>query len=342
MRGQRHLLKNIQRRKSSQSWQIGGSSGSSEEASKITLVGEIELLRKERSSMMQELVELQHQQQGTVQHMELVNEKLQKAEKRQKQMISFLGKMFQNPALLAGLQQTREQKGITSHRTMRKFVKHQTDEAGLPDSSPKGQIVKYRHEHGSSAVPSVNLNSDPVIVGTLPGHPLQEIGENPGFGIEDVPFQVEDIAQDESDAMLREFLRSPEQAEAAPALGSTGPHLKGKAIVSPPPEYFISFPEDLVKEKKAPEFSISRAESMAIEDGIWSMGFEAGAGMPSSTTELWSDVSNYDVPEIGGLSDFWDIGPLQSAGSSSIEKWPDEVENKEGQHIAGSSEKMDP
>lgn len=156
IRGHRHLLKTIQRRKSHHSHQFG----SSEEAGKAALEGEIERLRKERSIMMQEVIELQHQQRGTMQHMEVVNEKLQTAEKRQKQMVSFLGKFFQNPAFLARLQQKREQKSITSPRTNRRFVKREP--GGPSGSSPKGQIVKY--EHGLV---------DPFMSEQLPGHPLQ-------------------------------------------------------------------------------------------------------------------------------------------------------------------------
>ncbi|KAI3447500.1 hypothetical protein Pfo_004165 [Paulownia fortunei] len=216
IRGQRHLLKKIQRRKSPQSQQIGSSSGTSDDAGKAALEGEIDCLRKQRSLMMQEVVELQQQQRGTVQHMEIVNEKLQTAEKRQKQMVSFLGKIFQNPAILARLQQTREQKSITSPRTMRKFMKHQVHEPGTSDSSPKGQIVKYQHENYT--LPSVTLDSDPVMVKQLPGYSLQDMGDNPVFGTEHVPFQAEDIAPDEL-AMMHEFLGTPEQANAVPTRG---------------------------------------------------------------------------------------------------------------------------
>lgn len=346
IRGQRHLLKNIQRRKSSQSQQIGSSSVSSDEAGKAALEGEIERLRKERSLMMQEVVELQHQQRDTFQHMQMVNEKLQTAEKRQKQMVSFLGKIFQNPAFLARLQKTREQKRITSPRTTRKFVKHQAHEPGTSDSSPKGQIVKYQHEVGTYALPS-----DPLKAKQLPGLPLQDMGHDPVFGTENMPFQVKDISRNEL-AMVHEFLGTPEQAEAVPTLGTIiDPLCKGKGAVDPPsqsaPEYFISFPDDLVKEKSSREFSISGAESMASDEGIWSMGFEAGAGM-SSCTELWGNISNYEVPELGGLSDIWDIGSLRPAGGSGIEKWPDEdspfneLENQEGQPRDDSSKRLDP
>ncbi|KAL8505035.1 hypothetical protein ACS0TY_016295 [Phlomoides rotata] len=275
IRGQMHLLKTIQRRRSHHSHQFGSSS---EEAGKAALEGEIERLREERSLMMQEVIELQNQQRGTIQHMEVVNEKLQTAEERQKQMVSFLGNFFQNPAFLARLQQKREQKSITSPRTNRKFVKHQADE-----------LV------------------DPFI-------PLQEIGNNPGFGTTNMPFQDGD-ASDQNSAMGHEFLEAPEPTE--------GVLIKGKGVVGPPPpqtspEYFISFPDDVATGKNIPELSVS--ESMGMEDGIWSMGFEPGSGMLNSN-ELWGNVSNYDEPKLGGLSDVWNI---QGAESSGIERWPDE------------------
>lgn len=309
MRGQRHLLKNIQRRKSTHSQHIGSSS---DEAGKAELEGEIDRLRKEKNLMMQEVVELQHQQRGTFKHMEMVNEKLQTAERRQKQMVSFLGKIFQNPAFFTRIQQMRQHESITSPRTTRKFVKHQMHESDL---SPKGQIVKYQHEHG-----------DPSTAKQLAGLPLQDMAHNPVFGTENVPFQVEDTSLSEY-AMMHEFLSGPEQAEAVPTLGISDLLLKGKGVAGPPPqptpEYFVSFPEDLVKEKTGPEFSITGTQSMGLEEGVWSMGFGSSAGM-SSSTELWGNVNSYDMPELGGLSDVWDIGSLQRAGGSGIDKWLNE------------------
>ncbi|KAL8036318.1 hypothetical protein ABFX02_12G150700 [Erythranthe guttata] len=188
--------------------------------------------------MMREVIELQHQQRGTVERMETVNEKLHTAEKRQKQMVSFLGKIFKNPSLLSRIGQTRGQKSITTPKTMRKFVKHQ--------------------------------GSEPI-------------GENKVSGTKDVSFEVEDFAQDH--------------------------YLKGKAVLGPlpesMPEYFISFPDDVAKEKAA------AASMTEVEDAIWSKGFESGAGIGSSTNEFWSDVGNYSVPELGRFSDVWDI-PLQA------------------------------
>ncbi|KAL0336980.1 UNVERIFIED_CONTAM: Heat stress transcription factor A-3 [Sesamum calycinum] len=348
IRGQRHLLKNIQRRKAPHSQQIGSSTGSSDEAAKAAIEGEIERLRKERSSMMQEVVELQHQQRGTFQHMETVNEKLQAAEKRQKQMVSFLGKIFQNPSFLARLREMGEQKGISSPRTMRKFVKHQAHEAGS-SGTPKGQIVRYRHEFGSShTMPFAHLDSDPVTGKQLHIHTSQDTGDNLDFGTENLPFQVEDIAQDEL-AMVHDFISTPEQAEPVLTLGTIDPHLKGKGIVDPQsvsmPEYLVSIPENLVKEKSGRELSISGTEGTAMEESFWGTGFGVSAGMSSSTTELWSTINSFDEPELVALSDVWDIGSLGPAGSSGIGIRPDErsplIENKDTQCRDDNSNKRD-
>ncbi|KAK4392098.1 Heat stress transcription factor A-3 [Sesamum angolense] len=57
-------------------------------------------------------------------HMETVNEKLQAAEKRQADGF-ILGENFSEPIIFSSSSGDGEQKGISSPRTMRKFVKHQ-------------------------------------------------------------------------------------------------------------------------------------------------------------------------------------------------------------------------
>ncbi|OIT01472.1 heat stress transcription factor a-3 [Nicotiana attenuata] len=265
---------------------------------------EIEKLRKEKSSMMQDVVELQQQQRGTVQQMEAVNEKLQAAELRQKQMVSFLAKVFQNPAFLARLRQMKEQEKITSPRTMRKFVKHQPHNQDRPESSIEGQIVKYRPDFQDLVTSFENPDFNPVVDQQLP---------ETGFGAE---------------AML---LKNQERViEGASNFNPEDCYFEGKNVASPQlevmPECFVSFPEELEKEKNILGFSSPGIESMVKEQEVWSMGFEAS--MSSTGTELWGSLSNYDVPDFGvsaGLPDvLWDIDPLQEAGSSGVDKWPND------------------
>lgn len=74
--------------------------GSLLEVRKPAVDGGIEQLRKEMTVMMQEVIELQQQHRGTIQHMEAVNEKLQAAEQKQKQMVFFLSKSVPQPCVL--------------------------------------------------------------------------------------------------------------------------------------------------------------------------------------------------------------------------------------------------
>ncbi|KAG6430548.1 hypothetical protein SASPL_108618 [Salvia splendens] len=99
VQGQRHQQKTIQRRKShhrlegpSTAWQA-----------------EIRELRRERRLMIEEVMGLQNEQRLTVQHMQVVKEKLEAAETRHKQMISFLARLINSSI-------------PSSSRTMRKFI----------------------------------------------------------------------------------------------------------------------------------------------------------------------------------------------------------------------------
>ncbi|CAI0408093.1 unnamed protein product [Linum tenue] len=133
--GQKHLLRNIQRRKTPSSSQqtsgyVVGSSG--EAAGKSRLENEVERLRKERGAMMQEVVELQQQQRGSIEHMETVNKRIHVAEQRQKQMLSFLAKLFQNPGFLDRLKESKEgcQRGSIGGGSKRKKFLRQSQEGG--------------------------------------------------------------------------------------------------------------------------------------------------------------------------------------------------------------------
>lgn len=128
VRGQRHLLKTIQRRRSNHSHpqQVN-------EDGECSVEVEISELKKERRSMMQEVMGLQHEQLGTIQKMEVVKEKLEAAEVRHKQLISFLARMVNNPTF-----STHLRRSITSPRTVRRFVKHEPHEL-VPCSSTENQ-----------------------------------------------------------------------------------------------------------------------------------------------------------------------------------------------------------
>lgn len=359
-RGNKHLLKNIQRRKSPQSQQIASYTGPSTEAGKLGLEGEIEGLRKEKSMLMQEVAELQQQQQGTVHHMEVVNHRLRSAEQRQKQIVSFLAKLLQNPSFVARLEQKTEQGEICSSRVPRKFVKQYHHELGKSDSSMKGQMVKYypadRNPYTSCGGPDFN----PVPTEQSPHYYSQGKSGKLGKGEESMLFQFDNAASDElivSDelSVLQGLGKKSVQAEGASNMQIQDPFFKGKSVLSPQaaanPEGYASFPEDLVKDKSFPELSFPGFKSMIKPEDIWSMGFDASAGMSSSGNELWGNPVSFEEPELGvteGLLDVWDLGSLQAAGGSGIDEWPADVspfnepENQAGQLKDSILKNMDP
>lgn len=334
-------MKNIQRRKSHQSQQIASYTGPSTEAGKDGLEGEIEGLRKEKSMLMQELAELQQQQQGTVHNVELVNDRLHSAEQRQKQMVSFMAKLLQNPSFVARLKEMTEQRNIGSSRMLRKFVKQRQHETDKSDFSTEGQLVKY-HASGS--------DFNPLPVEQSSGYQSQGMSGQLDVGGETLPFQFEYAEPDAltvSDelAAMQGLGETLLQAEEGPStMQIQNPIFKGKSVLNPQqetnPEYHVSFPKDLVKEKGFPGVSSPGFESILKPEDIWSMGFDASAGMSSPGNELWGNPVSYEEPELGvteGLLDVWDLGSLQASEGSSIEKGPaddspfNEFENQAGQ-----------
>ncbi|KAL9399002.1 hypothetical protein Peur_007963 [Populus x canadensis] len=333
-RGEKHLLKNIHRRKSTQSQQVGSRTGSLTEAGRSGLDSEVERLRKERSVMMQEVIELQKQQSGTVHDVQSVNQRLQAAEQRQKQMVSFLAKLFQNPAFLTRLKQKKEQGEIGSSRMKRKFVKHQQHQHqhALPESSMEGQIMRYMPDWGNITLSSVVPDTSPASIDQSPDY-VSEGMVGLGLGSEAMPLP-EIVAPDEfaiSDelGLGQGFIKTPEQVgEGQSSMQFEDPELKGKIDMSPQNEagleYFVSFPEDLGMEKSFPELSSPGMERIVKQEDVWSLAFNTSAGMSSSSNVSWDNFVGYDMPELGstgGFSDIWDIGSGQAGGGLSMDKW---------------------
>ncbi|BAT96675.1 hypothetical protein LR48_Vigan02g004000 [Vigna angularis] len=109
LRGQRHLLKIIRRRKSSQQPQVPQQSmDHCVEVGRFGLDGEIDGLRRDKQVLMMELVKLRQQQQNTKNHLQSMESRLKKTEQKQQQMMKFLARAMQNPNFLQQLVQERE------------------------------------------------------------------------------------------------------------------------------------------------------------------------------------------------------------------------------------------
>lgn len=142
LRGQRHLLRTIVRRKpthsqSQQPQQPHGQSssvGACVEVGTFGLEEEVERLKRDKNVLMQELVRLRQQQQTTDNQLQAMVKRLHGMEQRQQQMMSFLAKAVNSPGFLSHFvqQQNESTKRLTEGNKKRRIK---------PDD---GQIVKYQ------------------------------------------------------------------------------------------------------------------------------------------------------------------------------------------------------
>nr|XP_010940507.1 heat stress transcription factor A-3-like [Elaeis guineensis] len=177
LRGNKPLLKNINRRRSSQVQQVGSQVGFSAENAKPELEGELHMLRKEKSALMQEAITLRQEHLMTVQQVDALNQRMQLAEQRQKLMVSFLAKVLQHPVLLAHLKQLKEQREIAS-TIRRKFLKQQQHSHSDLDKSMDQQTGKKRLEF-TGATSSGLQGIECSVSKQLPNNLLQDMVEKP-------------------------------------------------------------------------------------------------------------------------------------------------------------------
>uniref|UniRef100_A0A6N2K7T3 HSF-type DNA-binding domain-containing protein n=1 Tax=Salix viminalis TaxID=40686 RepID=A0A6N2K7T3_SALVM len=154
LRGQKHLLRIISRRKpahghaNQQPQQPHGQNSSVAacvEVGKFGLEEEVERLKRDKNVLMQELVRLRQQQQSTDSQLQTMVQRLQGMEQRQQQMMSFLAKAMQSPSFLAQFvqQQNDSNRRITEANKKRRLKQEDVLE-NEGSSSPDGQIVKYQ------------------------------------------------------------------------------------------------------------------------------------------------------------------------------------------------------
>ncbi|KAF5202356.1 Heat stress transcription factor a-1 [Thalictrum thalictroides] len=154
LRGQKHLLKTIIRKKpsgthSNQQQPPQGQStsvGACVEVGKFGLEEEIERLKRDKNVLMQELVRLRQQQQATDHQLQTMGQRLQGMEQRQQQMMSFLAKAMQSPGFLAQLvqQQNESSRRIAGVNKKRRLPKQEQSPENRRATAPDGQIVKYQ------------------------------------------------------------------------------------------------------------------------------------------------------------------------------------------------------
>ncbi|KAL6985747.1 hypothetical protein U1Q18_019120, partial [Sarracenia purpurea var. burkii] len=155
LRGQRHLLRSITRRKPVHGHNIqplqqvhvqSSSIGACVEVGKFGLEEEVERLKRDKNVLMQELVRLRQQQQTTDNQLQAMVQRLQGMEQRQQQMMSFLAKAVHSPGFLAQFvqQQNESNKRITEGNKKRRLKQEGISDDHSDGSLAGGQIVKYQ------------------------------------------------------------------------------------------------------------------------------------------------------------------------------------------------------
>ncbi|KAK3407245.1 heat stress transcription factor A-2b [Eucalyptus grandis] len=111
LRGQKHLLKSIKRRKAPSGLIPQQQAvGPCVEVGYFGPDGEVDRLKRDKQVLMLELVKLRQQQQNTRAYLQAMEQRLQKTEVKQKQMMAFLARAMQNPAFLQQLLQQKEKR----------------------------------------------------------------------------------------------------------------------------------------------------------------------------------------------------------------------------------------
>ncbi|KAL0392913.1 UNVERIFIED_CONTAM: Heat stress transcription factor A-6b [Sesamum radiatum] len=122
LRGKRHLLKGIRRRKTpSTSDPNQANLDSCVEVGRFGLDAEIDRLRRDKNVLMVELVKLRQQQQNTKSYLKALEQRLTGTELKQQQTMSFLARALQNPTFLQQLVQNKELEEQISKKRRKKI-----------------------------------------------------------------------------------------------------------------------------------------------------------------------------------------------------------------------------
>ncbi|CAK7327612.1 unnamed protein product [Dovyalis caffra] len=140
LRGKKHLLKNIRRRKAPQTSHQAVTA--CVEVGTFGIDGEVDQLRRDKQVLMGELAKLRQQQQTTQACLQLMVQRLKRTENKQQQMLSFLARAMQNPNFLQQLAQQKD------------MVKEIEEEVGKKRRLPIDQgcsdveVEEFRHLEG--------------------------------------------------------------------------------------------------------------------------------------------------------------------------------------------------
>jgi heat shock transcription factor, other eukaryote len=123
LRGQRHLLKSIKRRKNPTNPNQAVQPQAVDQCLELGQFGleqEIDRLRRDKSTLVAEVIKLRQEQLITRSHMQALEEKLEDTEKKQHQVMGFLARAMQNPTFLQQLAQQHEKRKVIEEEISKK------------------------------------------------------------------------------------------------------------------------------------------------------------------------------------------------------------------------------
>ncbi|XP_077210862.1 heat shock factor protein HSF30-like [Tasmannia lanceolata] len=149
--GQKHLLKNIKRKRNVAPNLQHQGMGACLELGQFGLEGEIDGLKRDRNVLMVEIVELRQQQQNSRAQLVKMEERLQDTERKQQHVMEFLARALKNPTFVEQLIQNHKQKeleGIGKKRRLPSMVSSENlQECQGETSSAMGtQVVSFAQD----------------------------------------------------------------------------------------------------------------------------------------------------------------------------------------------------
>lgn len=151
LRGQKHLLQNIRRRKAPSQLRTSRQAlDPCVEVGVFGLDGDIERLRRDKQILVSELVKLRQQQHTMSAYLQTLEERLRRTEMKQQQMMTFMAKAIQNPSFLEQLAKRNDRKKELEEALTRKRRRHIDQRSS---QSVEGVFIKSEtQQHESSTI----------------------------------------------------------------------------------------------------------------------------------------------------------------------------------------------
>jgi heat shock transcription factor, other eukaryote len=342
LRGHKHLLKTINRRKPS----LQGNNQQQQpqlqnapvpacvEVGKFGLEEEIEQLKRDKNVLMQELVRLRQQQQTTDHQLQTLGKRLQGMESRQQQMMSFLAKAMQSPGFLAQFVQQNEnsRRRIVAVNKKRRLPKQ---DGGLDSESASldGQIVKYQPMINEAAkamlrkilkldashrFESVGNSDNFLLENYMPpaqGFDSSSTTRNSGVTLAEVPANsgLPYIATSSGLSAICSSSATPEMQCPVAMGNSSSRQVPGKSAVPPVPKPMTPIPSNI----SIPEFSDlqdivtdgsvnipGRSFDIPGAEGLFPLPEEGDNSVPIETDDILCDDETQQLPGI--IDSFWE------------------------------------